>query len=327
MSYSTDTCEEIYLSFSTLFWVSGLNGLLNSAFTGSTRLVTCESFNAELCLHLVDKYKVTKGFFVPRHLAAMNNSPDRKTKSLKSLTGIFSSGAKVPDETLNSFKELLNPRCLFVEGFACTEKGAVTINAFNRVSGSCGTLLPYVEAQIIDENGNPCGPNEDGEIVIRNFAPWAGYYNDEEATKEVYDKETDWYRTGDLGHFDDKHNLFIVDRIKEIMKSKGYHISPTEIEIHITKLPQVSEVCVVGIPDIHTVNIPAALIIKTVGSEISEENILKHVAEAMPHYKHLRGGVYFVDEIPRTISLKLLRRKARLVVEELHKARFGVKIE
>ncbi|KAL5277622.1 hypothetical protein ACFFRR_002697 [Megaselia abdita] len=320
-----DTCEDVFLTFNSLFWVSGLNGFLNTAMTGSTRLVTCESFNPELCLNLVDKYKVTKIFLLPMNLAAINNCPDKETKSLKSLTAILSAGAKIPDETLTSFKKLLNPKCLFIHGYACTEKGGIATSVFGKVAGSCGKLLPSAEVKIVDDNGNPLGPNEDGEIVTRNRIPWKGYYNDEEATKEVYDEKTDWYRTGDLGHFDDEGNLFIVDRIKEIMKSKGFHISPTEIEVHITKLPQVSEVCVVGIPDVNTVNLPAAMVIKAAGSEISEEEILKHVSENMHHFKHLTGGVYFVEQIPRTISGKLLRRKARVIVEELYKERLGVK--
>lgn len=257
----------------------------------------------------------------------MNNSPDRKTKSLQSIKVIFTSGAKIPDKAFDSFKDLLNPRCLFIEGFACTERGAITNNFFGRISGSCGKVLPYVEVQVIDDNRNPLGPNEDGVILTRNCIPWEGYYKDEEATKEVYDKETHWYNTGDLGHFDDNGNLFIVDRINAIMKSISHDISPTEIEMHITKLQGVSEVCVVGIPDILTFNIPAALVVRTVGSQICEEDILKHVSEAMPYYKHLRGGVYFVDELPITNSGKVLRRKARSIVEEIYKARFGVELE
>lgn len=287
--------------------------------TGSTRLVSCEAFSAEHCLDLIDKYKVTKAFFLPMHLAAMNGSPDRFTKSIKSFKAIFSAGAKIPDETLKNFKELLSPSCRFIQGFACTEKGAIAIDFFGNVPGSCGTVAPNVEVKIIDDNGNSVGPNVDGEIVSRNFHPWKGYYNDEAATEEVYDFETDWYRTGDMGHFNENGDLFIVDRLKEIMKYKGFHISPSEIEFHITKMKGISEVCVVGIPDILTMNLPAALVIKEKESDITEEDILKHVSDSLSDYKHLRGGVFFVDEIPRTISGKLLRRKARVLAEELYK--------
>lgn len=259
--------------------MSGLNSMLNSAMTGSTRLVCCEPFNAELCLDLLEKYKATKAFFLPMNLAAINSSPSKLKKSIKSLKVVFSTGAIMHPETLKDFKELVDPKCRFIQGFACTEKGLITLNFFGKCDGSCGVVAPNVEIKIIDENGNCVGPNVDGEIVTRNFLPWKGYYEDEEATKEVYDQETDWYKTCDLGHFNENGDLFIVDRIKEIIKSKEYHVSPTEIELHISKMKGILEVCVVGIPDPLTNNLPAALVVKAIDSEVLENDILKHVSE------------------------------------------------
>uniref|UniRef100_T1H1B7 AMP-binding enzyme C-terminal domain-containing protein n=1 Tax=Megaselia scalaris TaxID=36166 RepID=T1H1B7_MEGSC len=106
-----------------------------------------------------------------------------------------------------------------------------------------------------------------------------------------------------------------IDRIKEIMKSKGYHISPSEIEELVLEIPEVADICVVGIPDVVTINLPAALVIRKNGSTLSQEAIQKYVADKMPHYKHLTGGVYFVDSLPRTPSGKILRRKAKEIAE------------
>uniref|UniRef100_T1H3L9 AMP-dependent synthetase/ligase domain-containing protein n=1 Tax=Megaselia scalaris TaxID=36166 RepID=T1H3L9_MEGSC len=165
------TCEEVSLSFTSLFWISGLNNMISTAMTGATRLVSCEPFNAELCLELIDKYKATKATFLPMHLAAINASPARFTKSMKSLNIIFSSGAPLPCETLNNFKEILSPNCRIIQGFACTEKGAITMDLYGKADGSCGTVAPNVEVKIIDNNGHSLGPNENGEIVARNFHP------------------------------------------------------------------------------------------------------------------------------------------------------------
>uniref|UniRef100_T1H4P2 AMP-dependent synthetase/ligase domain-containing protein n=1 Tax=Megaselia scalaris TaxID=36166 RepID=T1H4P2_MEGSC len=103
---------------------------------------------------------------------------------MKSLNIFFSSGAPLPCETLKNFKEILSPNCRIIQGFACTEKGGITMDLYGKVYGSCGTVAPNVEVKIIDDNGHSLGPNENGEIVARNFHPWKGYYNDEEITRE-----------------------------------------------------------------------------------------------------------------------------------------------
>uniref|UniRef100_T1GAU3 AMP-binding enzyme C-terminal domain-containing protein n=1 Tax=Megaselia scalaris TaxID=36166 RepID=T1GAU3_MEGSC len=92
------------------------------------------------------------------------------------------------------------------------------------------------------------------------------------------------------------------------MKSKGFHVSPSEIESLIVKIPEVQEVSVCGIPDVMTINLPAALVVKKQGTMLSEDTVKDYVAERMPHFKHLSGGVYFVDSLPRTASGKVIRK-------------------
>uniref|UniRef100_T1GWV1 AMP-binding enzyme C-terminal domain-containing protein n=1 Tax=Megaselia scalaris TaxID=36166 RepID=T1GWV1_MEGSC len=185
---------------------------------------------------------------------------------------------------------------------------------------SSGILFPNMEVQIVDENDNKLGPNEDGEICVNNGCLWPGYHGDESATEEVYDAKEGWYHSGDKGHFDENGYLYIVDRLKEIMKCKGYHVSPTEIEGVILELQDVVDVCVCGIPDLINMNLPAAMVITTKGSSLKKDEIIKHVEGKLPHYKHLSGGVYFVDELPRTPSGKIMRRVARFDAEKFYNA-------
>ncbi|KAL5278030.1 hypothetical protein ACFFRR_002960 [Megaselia abdita] len=318
-----DTDQDVVLTFSSLYWGSGLLGVLNAGITGATHLVISKPFDAESAVELISKYKVTKTMLPPRNIALILNASNLKPDSLKSLKAVNCGGAKLPVEIRQRFKKFVSPTCILFFGYGCTEGGMIAANYMEMKLESTGTVAPNMQVKIIDENGNALGEGEDGEICVKSDVKWNGYFGDQEATDEVYDVESGWYKTGDLGHFDDEGYLYIVDRIKEIMKSKGYHISPSEIEELILELPEVADACVVGIPDVLTVNLPAVLIIKALDKDISEEAIAKYVADKKPHYKHLTGGVYFVDSFPRTASGKILRRKAREVAEKLFAERNG----
>ncbi|KAL5278031.1 hypothetical protein ACFFRR_002961 [Megaselia abdita] len=320
-SVLTDNDQDIFLTFSSMYWASGLLGILNAGITGATHLVISEPFSPELALDLIDRYKVTKTLLPPRNIALILNSPDIEKKSLKSLKTVNCGGAKLPLDIRQRFKKYLNPYCILFFAYGCTETGLIAAAFEERKLDSTGIVGFNNEIKIVDENGNNLGVGEDGEICMRSPVKWNGYYGDKNATDEVYDVESGWYKTGDKGHFDEDGYLYIVDRIKEIMKSKGYHISPSEIEEVVLELPEVADVCVVGIPDVVTINLPAALVIKRNGMSLPEETILKYVAGKMPHYKHLTGGVYFVDSLDRTPSGKILRGKAREVAERLYKER------
>lgn len=296
-------------------------GIMNAGATGATHLVISEPFSPELALDLIDKYKVTKVLLPPRNIALVLNSPDIDKKSLKSLKKVTCGGAKLPHDIRRRLKSYLNSECILLFGYGCTETGMITVAFEEKKLDSAGIVSFNNEVKIIDKNGNHLGVGEDGEICVKTSFKWNGYYGDQLATDEVYDVESGWYKTGDKGHFDEDGYLYIVDRIKEIMKSKGYQISPSEIEELVLELPEVADVCVVGIPDVVTINLPAALVIKTNGTSISEETILKYVAEKMPHYKHLTGGVYFVDSLDKTPSGKIVRAKVKEVAERLHKER------
>lgn len=315
-----DNCEDIILNFSSLYWYSGVIHMLLCGLSGATYLVISEPFTPSIALELIDKYKVTKTMLPPRNIALILDCPEIKTKSLHSLKTINCSGSKLPTELRNRMKVYLKPTCQFFYGYATSETGVVAFTISEKNPDSSGILFPNMEVKVIDDNGNKLGPNEDGEICINNGSVWPGYFGDKSATDEVYKPEDGFYRSGDKGHFDENGYLYIVDRLKEIMKCKGHHVSPTEIEGVILELPDVVDVCVCGIPDLICMNLPAAMVIKSKNSSLKEDEIIKHVEEKLPYYKHLSGGVYFVEELPRTPSGKIMRRVARFDAEKFYNA-------
>ena len=148
-----------------------------------------------------------------------------------------------------------------------------------------------------------------------------GYYNNQKATDESMDSEG-FVKTGDIGYIKQNGFVYVVDRKKDIFKYKGDHITPSEIESVIEKMEQVEFVTVVGIPDAETYNLPAAVIKKKKGfQQLTEDEVIKFVADRLPDYKQLHGGVYFVDEMPMTKNDKILKREALKIAVEMFKGK------
>uniref|UniRef100_T1GB97 AMP-dependent synthetase/ligase domain-containing protein n=1 Tax=Megaselia scalaris TaxID=36166 RepID=T1GB97_MEGSC len=281
-----DTTEDIVFITVSVYGISGFIAIISAGITGATNLVVSESFNPDTALHLIDKYKVTKTYWPPSNIALILNSPNIETKSLKSLKVLYSSGAKFPIELRSRIKQKLSPDCKIYYSYV--------------LKWDCH-LFYLLKQDWIHQDSKSLGFNEDGEIVFRNNNKWKGYYGDKASTDEVYDAVSGWFKTGDLGHFDEDRYLYVVDRKKEIFKSLAVHISPCEIEAIILEIPEVADVCVVGC-----------------------NKVQRYVTGKMPNYKHLTGGVYFIDSLPKTPTGKVQRRLAREIVEKLYLESKGV---
>lgn len=270
-------------------------------------------------MELIEKYNVTAAFLAPRNVALLLGCPEIETRNLKSLNNVATGGSKLPVELRARFQKFIDPTCQFYVAYGISEMGVIASGVIEGDLDSSGSLYPNFDVKLLDANGNNLGVGEEGEIYIRYDVEWMGYYGDKAATWAAY--QNNWYKTGDLGRFDQKGYIYIVDRIADVMKSKGFHVSPSEIEGLIVKIPEVKEVSVCGIPDVLTINLPAALVVKKEGADVSGECIQKYVAEKMPHFKHLSGGVYFVDSLPRTASGKVIRKSVQEHAEKYYKSR------
>jgi 4-coumarate--CoA ligase len=154
------------------------------------------------------------------------------------------------------------------------------------------------------------------QILISILSCLQGYYSNPEATAQALD-EQGFFKTGDIGYFDENHFLYIVDRKKDILKYKGFQFNPSEIESVIEVIEGVEMVAVVGLPDPIVTDLPTAVVVRRKGFEdLTEEKILRVVAEKLPVNKHLHGGVFFVDELPMTLSGKI---KKNSVIEMIMK--------
>ncbi|VAI80642.1 unnamed protein product [Triticum turgidum subsp. durum] len=204
-----------------------------------------------------------------------------------------------------------------VQGYGMTEAGPVLSmclafakEPFGVKSGSCGTVVRNAELKIVDpDTGASLGRNLPGEICIRGNQIMKGYLNDPESTKNTIDKDG-WLHTGDIGYVDDDDEIFIVDRLKEIIKYKGFQVPPAELEALLITHAEIKDAAVVSMQDELTGEVPVAFIVRIEGSEISESEIKQFVAKEVVFYKRIHK-VFFADSVPKSPAGKILRKDLR----------------
>jgi 4-coumarate--CoA ligase len=199
-----------------------------------------------------------------------------------------------------------------VQGYGMTELSPVTHATPDGQGrpGTIGILVPDTECRVVDpDTGDDLGVGEDGEIWVRGPQVMRGYRNNPGATADTIDADG-WLHTGDIGHVDANGHFTIVDRLKELIKYKGFQVPPAELEALVVTHPAVSDVAVIGIPDDEAGEVPKAFVVLQPGADATAEEIEAFVAERVAHFKQVRD-VEFVDAIPKSASGKILRRMLR----------------
>lgn len=269
--------SDIVLNFNAIFWITAMRDLLMATMNGCTRIITTQPFAPELLFKLVEQYRVTYLMSSPLYLTIALKSDGLSTADLSSLRVILSGGNRVSLQLKREMNSKL-PNGRVHAGYGLTECCGLISVDFPKSSDSdtIGQLLPGVKCKIVDEDGNRCGINEDGEICCKTSCKFAGYYKNEAATAELFDEE-DFVRTGDIGHFDEDGNLYLVDRKKNIFRYYGFKVVPSLLENCLSQSPDIKSVCVVGIDKI-VYSIAAALVVREENSNITEKDIIEMVA-------------------------------------------------
>jgi acyl-CoA synthetase (AMP-forming)/AMP-acid ligase II len=198
--------------------------------------------------------------------------------------------------------------CKVVQGYGLTETSPVTHvmpDDMPNKPGSIGPPIPNTECMVVDvSSGDEVEPGNLGEVWIRGPQVMRGYLNNEVATAATIDDEG-WLHSGDIGYADEDGYFFLVDRLKELIKYKGFQVAPAELEALLVAHPEVADAAVIGRPDAEAGEIPKAFVVKR--GDVSEEEIIAFVADRVAPQKKVRA-VEFVDQIPKSPSGKILRR-------------------
>ncbi|CAG4945902.1 unnamed protein product [Parnassius apollo] len=315
---------DVILTVPPFFHIYGFNAVLNYNLTLGYHVVSIPKFTPEEYIKCLVEYKPTTVFVVPSLLAFLSTHPLVKKEHLESIETIVVGAAPITDSMLEKFLlkcEKTKDEIKLLQGYGMTESSPVTlmtpyIYPFNKV-GSVGQLVPSTQARVISlTTGDTLGSHKSGELCLRGPQVMKGYWKNEKATLETIDSDG-WLHTGDVAYYDDDHYFYIVDRTKELIKVKGNQVSPTEIESVIMELPEVADVAVVGMPDALAGEVPKAFVALKPNNKLTEKQIYDLVAQKLTRYKHLEGGVAFLETIPRNAAGKIMRNELKVLASHL----------
>lgn len=297
-----------------MFHIYGLQFLLHVSLVNPYVVLIYKRFDLEEFVKSIDTYKMTYAVIVPPIVVALAKYQNKKKFDLSSLKMITSGAAPLGGElaTITSKKY----RCSVVQGYGMTESSPCTLLASknDKDPSSCGRLVCNVEARIVDPSTGK--DVERGELWLKGPNIMLGYLNNAKATKETIDSDG-WLHTGDVAECKGSH-FYIVDRIKELIKYKGFQVAPAELEAHLQANPEIADAAVIGHPDYEAGELPRAYVVLRKENTLTARQVRDYVDAKVGATKRLRGGVIFVKSIPKSASGKIIRRNIRESDKEIH---------
>ncbi|KAL0755225.1 PREDICTED: 4-coumarate--CoA ligase-like 5 isoform X1 [Brassica oleracea var. oleracea] len=304
--------EQRFICTVPMFHIYGLAAFATGLLAYGSTIIVLSKFEMGEMLSAIGKYQATYLPLVPPILVAMVNGAEQINAKydLSSLHTVLCGGAPLSKEVTEGFMDKY-PTVKILQGYGLTESTGIgastdTVEESRRY-GTAGKLSASMEGRIVDPvTGRVLGPNRTGELWLKGPSIMKGYFSNEEATSSTLDSEG-WLRTGDLCYIDEDGFIFVVDRLKELIKYKGYQVPPAELEALLLTHPEIADAAVIPFPDREVGQFPMAYVVRKAGSLLSEKSVMEFVAKQVAPYKRVRK-VAFVSSIPKNPSGKILRK-------------------
>ncbi|MDL9945182.1 AMP-binding protein [Gordonia sp. ABSL11-1] len=317
------TPDDVVIAVLPFFHIYGMTVLLNAALYNRGRLVIMPRFDLVEFLENIQNHKVTSAYIAPPVAVALAKHPIVDNYDLSSLHTMMSGAAPLDDELGKAVAKRLNLHML--QGYGMSELSPVshlipfdTQAALGREDpplSSTGWAIPNSENKIVDpasgeEIDLPSeGLSEPGELWVKGPNVMLGYLNNEQATADTIDADG-YLHTGDMAQVDPTGCVYIVDRLKELIKYKGYQVPPAELEALLLTHPKIADTAVIGVNDDEGEEIPKAFVVKQPDTELTADEVIEFVAAKVAPHKKVRA-VEFIDAIPKSASGKILRKDLR----------------
>lgn len=307
-----------------LYHVAGMQAMLAGIYGGRT-LVMMRQFDVKEWMTAVQEQKATRAMLVPTMLKRIVDDSEFDDYDLSSLQIITYGAAPMPLPVIKKAIERL-PGARFINAFGQTETAStITIlgpedhvltgseeeieKKLKRLTASIGKPLDDVEVKIVDEDEQPLGPNQVGEILVKGPRVMSGYWKDEQKTAQVITGDG-WLRTSDRGYQDEEGYIFLAGRSDDIIIRGGENIAPAEVESVLQSHPDIDEAVIIGVPDPEWGQEPRAIVVQKPGARMTAEAVIAYCKPHLAGYKRPRS-VQFVDALPRNAMGKVLRKELR----------------
>ena len=322
---------DIMLAFLPFFHIYGLTCIIHQTMLSGLTTVIMSKFDLEKFCATIQREKVTFAYIVPPVVLLLGKHPIVDKYDLSSLRMMNSGAAPLTRELVDAVHNRL--KVPIKQGYGLSETSPTTHtqpwHLWNSTIGSVGTLLPNQTAKYMSPEEKELPIGETGELWIKGPNIFKGYHNNPEGTRNAL-TEDGYFKTGDVGHQDKDGNFYITDRVKELIKYKGFQVPPAELEGLLLSHPSINDVCVVGVYNKEqATEVPRAYVVAKPGSDRgtrTAEEIERWLAAKVASHKRLRGGVRFVEEIPKTASGKILRRVLKMKAQEEEEGRVKAKL-
>ncbi|XP_004250495.1 probable CoA ligase CCL5 [Solanum lycopersicum] len=308
----TSSQDDVFLCFVPMFHVYGLAFFGLGLFCSGVTTVLMQKFDLQGMLEAIQTYKISHIPAVPPVILGLVKYNKGSHYDLSSLRSVTSGAAPLSKEVADAFREKF-PWVELKQGYGLTETtGAATFfvnyeEAKARPS-SVGELFPGFSAKVINhETREASPPFKEGELWLKGPGIMKEYFGNEEATSATITKDG-WLKTGDLCYFDDKGYLYIVDRIKELIKHNGYQVAPAELEAILLSHHEIIDAAVVPLEDEVAGQIPLAYVVRAANSGLTQDQVIQFVSSQVAPYKKVRR-VNFINAIPRSAAGKILRKE------------------
>ncbi|KAI5630916.1 AMP-binding enzyme domain-containing protein [Phthorimaea operculella] len=319
-SSSFPTPTRMVLLAAPIRWVSTTIHYNMSPILRYTRLQTSATPTVQHVQYMINTYKPSTLATSTTLVSKLMKSQDIEQCDLTCLEQILFGGSPAYKELLDDVRAAV-PSAEVFEGYGFTEASTYFVfEVGTSPNGSCGKPTRHLQYRLVspDTQQDITECNTPGELWVKGPGLSKGYYNNPEATRKAL-TEDGWYKTGDLLYCDDQDNFYFVDRINSLIRYGQYLISPAELEVTIRGYPGVSDVAVSEVPEegAYLVNLPVACVVRKPGANVTAQEIKDLVKDKLEYWKHLRGGVIFMEELPITVTTKVDRIKLKDMVLKL----------
>jgi long-chain acyl-CoA synthetase len=300
------TADDIVYGVLPMFHIFGLNVVLGLSLANGATIVLVQRFDPSTALDTIRERGITVIPGAPPLWLAFTHFDDAPADSFATVRLALTGAAKMPEEAIRRLHDRF--RLQLAEGYGLTEASpVVTSSAGLPIKvGSVGKVLDGITVRIVDETGDDVLRGDAGEIWVSGPNVFQGYLDDPEQTARVL-TDDGWLRTGDIAVTDDDGYLYLVDRAKDLIIVSGFNVYPAEVEDALAEHPAVAEVGVAGVPHPHTGEAVKAWVVVRKGMTVDEDTLIAWCSDRLARYKS-PSKILFVDQLPRNVSGKLLRR-------------------